>query len=163
VEENSIQITHLRYSFHQSAAFVARPTPFIDVNCTFKVRVTDPPSESLHSELVKGSSDFVKITSVDDPDKFQDWAATQFFKSSQEWENYPGFQEVWTFNEPWLRHLPKFETFQFRDCVADSPSIRHILEDLVLFRETGNLPSVYRNPNDSIVIKHLKTLSTYWD
>jgi len=160
MSENSIVITHLSFIADGTPDRIVGKVPFLSVNCTFRVNITGPESESLFKTLKTESEEFYKTTTVDDPEKFKGWVLTESIFSNNV---YGGLGEVWVLNEPYLKYLSKFETFHYRDCIADSPVTRSILKELAEIEEKGDTFSVYRNTSDSIFVKHLKALSLYWD
>lgn len=159
-ENNVLKITHLGYS-HHSSPFTTPPVPYIRVNCTFKVKVTDPHSESFHSMLVDQSREYTQELTIDDPEKYERWFMEEGFEGFD--KVYDGFGEAWFCQDPKWKYLEKFDTFQFRDAVSDNPATRFILNELSTYKRTSELICQYRCSNHGVIVRHLKALSTYWD
>lgn len=70
---------------------------------------------------------------------------------------------TWTYHDPSLVYLEKFDTFWLRECVSDCPVTRSIIEELSHYKETGKLLHKYRFTDGSVILRHLKTLDAYWD
>ena len=160
-EENVLEITHLRYSFHSSEAFTIIPVSYIRVNCTFRSKVTDPHTESFHRMLVSQSEEYTRELTIDDPENYTQWLMERGWDNLE--ETYEGYGNSWVPQEPLWKYLDKFDTFQFRDAVSDNPSTRFILDELTAYNRTGELICNYRHPVHSLIIRHLKALSLYYD
>lgn len=70
---------------------------------------------------------------------------------------------VWTFNDKVWRYLPKFGVFWFRQWVTDCSVTRSVLRELRYYQENGKFPFNYRHLDEGVLIRHVRTLDTYWD
>ena len=62
-----------------------------------------------------------------------------------------------------FRSIEKFDTFWFREWIADSSVTRAILDEIDYYQLFGKLKSVYRHSDVGIILQHLRTLHSYWD
>ena len=85
----------------------------------------------------------------------------------ESWVNWanaqPEPQRVWTLDDPLWHYIEKFDCFHFREWVADCPVTRAALQELRLYQIEGSSGSVYRTTEEEIVLKHMETISSYWD
>ena len=144
----SIQITSLRVDYR------GEEVPYAIFNCTF--RITD--DENLWGEAKSASEEYTKNLSVDDPERYEEWVM-----KSWSMRGYDGFQRVWTLQDPVWQHIEKFDTFWLREWISDCPGTRAIISELEYFREHGKLPTVYRGTDEGTILRHLRTLHSYWD
>lgn len=148
--------------------------PYLVVNCVFRcepgyykdkamarsqdyrqVLVTGSPEEEEARFKDQYEKQFVNFGQNDDTTFLADWA---------NWANsQPEKQRVWTYDDPLWHYLEKFNVFHFREWVADCPVTRAALQELRLYQIDGNTGSVYRSTEEEIVLKHLETVSSYWD
>lgn len=148
--------------------------PYLIVNCVFRcdpgyyrdkalgrskdyrqVIVTGSPEEE-EAAFVARFDEHVAATEKDpelDPlGEWVDWANKQ-----------PEKQRVWTYDDPLWHYIEKFDVFHFREWVSDCPVTRAALQELRLYQIDGDTGSVYRSTEEEIVLKHLETISSYWD
>jgi len=134
--------------------------PYAEVNCTFKIE-HEGTKDLEFDRVLADSTDFQWVLTIDDPDKYEEWLS-----SDAGWNfssNYDGYGRAWTHTDIIWHYIPKFETFHFREHIANTPVTKTILDELFYYKEHGKLPSVYRFTDQSIITRHLKTLHSYWD
>jgi len=131
--------------------------PFLIVNCCFTVK---PNAEDgfLWAQAKGDSEDYRQVLTIDDPEKYEESLLTWDFKT-----RYPGYGRAWTHQDTVWEHIEKFDTFWFREWIADCPVTRAIVADLRYYKEQGKLPTVYRSVDEGIILHHLRTLQRYWD
>jgi hypothetical protein len=131
-----------------------REVPFLTVNATF--RITD--DEHLLERTKADSENYRQTLTIDDPERLES------FLLSDVWDSrYDGYKMAWTHNDPIFVYLEKFDTFWFRQFVADSTVTRAILSEIQHYRDHGTLPSVYRHAEEYIIVSHFACLDRYWD
>ena len=149
----TLTITSLRVSEIQGEV-----VPFLVVNCTFKCD-KDPESYDFLWAQAKGDSEeYRKVLTIDDPEKYEASLLNWDFST-----RYPGYGRAWTHQDMAWRYVEKFNTFWFREWIADCPVTRAIVADLGYYKEHGKLPTVYRSIDEGIILQHLRTLQSYWD
>ena len=129
--------------------------PFTIVNCTF--RITD--DEHFLERTKADASEYNRVLTVASPEDYEAALANWDFT----FKNGYDFGRAWTTQEPPFYYLEKFDTFHFREFVADSTVTRAIIAELEYFKEHGKLPSVYRHVEESVVISLLHMLHRLWD
>ena len=131
--------------------------PYAICNVTFKI--TD--DDHLYEASKKEAEDYRNVLTIDDPKRYEAW-----IMSPEGWDfrtRYDGYGRAYTHNDaPW-QYIEKFDTFWFREWVADSSVTRRIFNELQYYKDHGRLPSVYRHCEEYIITAHLRTLGTYWD
>ena len=134
--------------------------PFLVVNCCFKC-AKDPENYDFLWVQAKGDSEeYRKVLTIDDPEKYLEFI--------MDWDlnfhtPYPGYDRAWTHQDPVWQYIEKFDTFWFREWIADCPVTRAIITDLEHYKEHGKLPTIYRSIDEGIILQHLRTLQSYWD
>ena len=132
--------------------------PFLIVNCTFKCD-KDPESYDFLQVQAKGDSEeYRQVLTIDDPEKYEASLLTWDYTT-----RYPGYGKAWTHQDPVWQHIEKFDSFWFREWIADCPVTRAIVSDLAYYKEHGKLPTVYRSIDEGIILQHLRVLQQYWD
>lgn len=152
----TLTITSLRTDFRRTPVGNMRDqeVPYIIFNCTF--RVTDDPL--FKDQAVGEASDYCRNLAVDDPKRYEDW-----IENDWSMKGYDGFRNVWTLQDKTWEYLEKFDTFWLREWIADCSVTRAIIEEIAYFKENGKLPTVYRGTDEGTILRHLRTLDTYWD
>jgi hypothetical protein len=157
----TLTITNLRVDFRNSEGWFGKgggPCPYIIVNCCFKATKDE---DTFIWERAKGESEeYAKVLTVDDPERYLEFI--------MDWDlncrtTYPGYGRAWVHKDPPWRYIEKFDTFHFREWVADCGPTRAIIKELEHYKEHGTLPSVYRSVEEGIILQHLNTLQNYWD
>jgi len=128
--------------------------PFLTVNATF--RITD--DEHLLERTKADSENYRQVLTIDDPRRLES------FLLSENWDSrYDGYGRAWTHNDPLFVYIEKFNTFWFRQFIADSSATRAILSEIQHYKDHSTLPSVYRHAEEYIIISHFACLDRYWD
>lgn len=152
-----LKITSLRtdYRVTPEGNMWTQDVPYCIVNATF--RITD--DEHLWERTKVESEEYRQVLTIKSPEDYEEalknWDLT--FKNGYD------YGRAWTHNESPFVYLEKWDTFWFREWVADSTVTRAIIAELEHFREHGKLPSVYRHAEEYIVISHFHALERYWD
>jgi hypothetical protein len=159
----ALTITSLRTDYRNTEGwFREEPTscPYIIVNLTFKIGPDEDGSWSW--ERTKNEAkEYRKVLTIDDPKRFEDWlmSPTGWNFSSK----YDGYGKAWTHqDQPW-QYIEKFDTFWFREWIADCTVTRSIISELKYYKQHNKLPSVYRTVESEIILLHLRALQSYWD
>jgi hypothetical protein len=106
------------------------------------------------------AEEYQKVLTIDDPACYEAFTTDWDLNCKT---TYPGYSRAWTHQDtPW-RYLPKFDSFWFREWIADCTVTRAIISELQFFKDHGKLPSVYRSVEEGIILTHLETLQRYWD
>jgi hypothetical protein len=134
--------------------------PFLWVNITFKIDKKDEDDTHLWERTKAESEEYIKTFTIDDPVKYIEWVMNTDFEVEQ---SYPGFGRAWTLNDNKWNYIEKFDTFHFRDCIAYSSVTLEILDEILYYKENGKLKNIYRHTDESVVLTHIRTLSSYWD
>jgi len=160
----ALTITSFRTDFRNTEGwFGEEPTscPYIIVNITFRIK--DDSKEGNWSSLraKAEAEDYREILTIDDPKRYEDW-----LMRPDGWNfssKYDGYGRAWTHQDcPW-RYIEKFDTFWFREWIADCKVTRAILNEIDYYRFFNKLPSVYRTLDSEIILSHLRALQSYWD
>jgi len=130
--------------------------PFLVINATFKIE----HDEHLLERTKADAEDYREVTTIDDVARYLKHIEEDDFLTSP---RYDGFGRAWTYQEPPFYYLPKFNTFHFRQYIADSSVTRAIVAELEYYKQHGKLPSVYRHAEEYIIISHFTCLDRYWD
>jgi hypothetical protein len=132
--------------------------PYLVVNCCFKV---DKDEDTFIWERAKGESEeYQKVLTIDDPERYLEFIMNWDLNCRT---TYPGYGRAWTHRDQTWQYIEKFDTFWFREWVADCSVTRAIIAELQHFKKYGVLPSVYRSVEEGIILLHLNTLQDYWD
>jgi hypothetical protein len=128
--------------------------PFLTVNATFRIT----GDEGFLERTKADSENYRQTLTIDDPGRLES------FLLSEDWDSrYDGYGRAWVHSDPIFVYLEKFNTFWFRQFVADSTVTRAILSEIRHFKEHGSLPSVYRHVEEYIIASHFSCLDRYWD
>lgn len=129
--------------------------PYIHVNITFRV---DKGADSFTwDRYIRESGFYCKAMVVESEEEYDRYL-------NGEVENTDGNMCIKSvLKDPLFDYLEKFETFHFRSYIADCTVTNAVLNELSYYNELGRFPSVYRHTDGSIFLRHIKTLSEYWD
>ena len=159
-----LEITSLRTDYRVTEGWFngePRDCPFIICNVTF--RIHDDEDEGNFSSLrAKAEAEsYREVLTIDDPERYDKW-----LMSPDGWSfssRYDGYGRAWTHQDcPWT-YIEKFDTFHFREWIADGGPTRAIIQELEYYQQHGKLPSVYRTLESEIILSHLRALQSYWD
>lgn len=180
--DNEIHILDLSWRARASGGgqlndegFWAHPkVPFLIVNCVFRC---DPGY--YHDKAAARSRSYKQVVQTGTPEEEEASYQASLEEHMVARESEEGFDQladwisrlnreprkpmVWTYDDPLWHSLDKFNAFWFREWVADSPVTRAVLQELRLYQIGGSTGSVYRSTEEEIVLRHLETLSSYWD
>ena len=132
--------------------------PYLVVNACIKIE----DDEHLFERTKAECEDYRSVLTIDDPERYE--AHLMGTAGFDALFRYDGFGRAWTHNEEGPFHyIEKFNTFQFREWIADSPVTRAILSELEHYKQHGKLPSVYRHAEEYIIMSHFHCLDRYWD
>ena len=148
----TLTITNLRVDERKGEV-----VPFLVINCTFKV-IPEAHDGYLWAQAKGDSEDYRQVLTIDDPEKYEESLLTWDYAT-----RYPGYGRAWTHQDPVWEYLEKFDTFHFKEWVADCPVTRAIINDLEHYKTHGMLPTVYRTIDEGIILMHMRTLQSYWD
>ena len=70
---------------------------------------------------------------------------------------------TWTYADPFLIYLERFNTFWYRECISDCGVTRAVLSEINHYKDTQQLKDHYRFTDGSIILRHIETLNRYWD
>lgn len=159
----TIKITHLDVKAKVSPDdSYGGPVPYAIVNSTFKFL----PSEDDHEKCLKNSAiaeaeNYHKVLILDDPERYEKWLETECDFSFE--KNYDGWSKGWAPQDSSWVYLEKFDTFWFREWIAWTTATKAILNELFYYKSTGEFMDLYRCVPDRMVLKHFRTLQSYWD
>lgn len=160
----ALTITSFRTDFRETQGwFREKPTscPFIIVNITFRIKDDEDEGNWSSLRAKAEAEDYRQVLTIDDPERYEDW-----LMRPGGWDfssKYDGYGRAWTHQDcPW-RYVEKFDTFWFREWIADCSVTRAILNEIDYFRFYNKLPSVYRTLDSEIILSHLRALQSYWD
>jgi hypothetical protein len=148
----SLIITSLRVD-----AIQGEIVPFLVVNCCFKV---EPEAHDgyLWAQTKGDSEEYRQVLTIDDPVKYEESLLNWDYST-----RYSGYGRAWTHQDPVWEYIEKFDTFWFREWIADCKVTRAIIQELEFYQDNRRLPSVYRTIDEGIILQHLRTLQRYWD
>ena len=130
--------------------------PFAIVNLCFKIIDDEHFLKSTKAE----AEDYRSVLSIDDPKRYE----TFLLNWDTNWSSkYDGYGRAWIHNERPYNYIEKFNTFHFREWIADTLPTKMMLWELQYYKENGKLPSVYRHTDECIILQHLRSLQGYWD
>jgi hypothetical protein len=130
--------------------------PYLIVNCCFKITDDEPLFERTKAE----AEEYRSVLTIDDPKRYEAF----LLNWDTNWSSkYDGYGRAWIHNECPYYYLEKFQTFWFRQWIADSTVTRAILAEIQHYRDHGRLPSVYRHAEEYIIMSHLHCLDRLWD
>jgi hypothetical protein len=130
--------------------------PYLIVNATF--RITE--DEHLFERTKAEASEYSSVLTIDDPKRYEEFLLNWDLNINSK---YDGYGRAWTSQDPPFYYLEKFQTFWFRQWIADSSVTRAILSEIQHFKEHGKLPSVYRHAEEYIIMSHFHCLDRLWD
>ena len=150
----TLTITSLRVD-----AIQGEVVPFLVVNCCFTV---EPDSEDgfLWAQAKGDSEGYRQLLTIDDPVSYEMFISNWDLNVKS---RYPGYGRTWTHQDQIWQYIEKFNVFWFREWISDCPVTRAIIADLTYYKEHGKLPTVYRSVDEGIILKHMRTLHSYWD
>lgn len=160
----TLKITSLRTDYRNTEGWFKQEPykcPYIIVNCCFQIEEDEEEGNWSSARAKAEAEEYRKVLTIDDPKRYEDW-----LMSPHGWNlssRYDGYGRAWTHQDcPW-QYLEKFDTFWFREWIADCGPTRAIISELEHYKEHGRLPSVYRTLESEIILSHLRALQSYWD
>jgi hypothetical protein len=154
----ALEITSLRtrYRVTPQGNLWYADVPYIFVNACFKV--TD--DEHLFLRTKAEADEYHEVLTIDDPERYEKHLLEDNFLTSPA---YDGFGRAWSRKDPPFYYIEKFQTFWFRQWIADSTVTRAIIGELEHYKKHGKLPSVYRHAEEYIILSHFHCLDRLWD
>ena len=152
-----LEITSLRtdYRVTPQGNMCEQDVPFLVINACFKITHDELLWERTKAEC----EEYRQVLTVESPEHYE--------KALENWDltfkNGYDYGRAWTHQESPFVYIEKFDTFWFRQWVADSLPTRAIIQELEFYQDNGRLPSVYRHAEEYIVISHFHALERYWD
>lgn len=152
-----LEITSLRLDerFTPQGNVWIEDVPYLILNSTF--RITD---EHLFQRTQAEAEEYNSVLTIDDPKRYEAFISNWDLNFSSK---YDGYSRAWVHNDAPFVYLEKFQTFWFRQWIADSSVTRAIIHELQHFKEHGRLPSVYRHAEEYIILSHFHCLDRLWD
>jgi hypothetical protein len=157
-----LKITSLRIDRRESPEdSYGGPCPYLIVNSTWRITQDDSEESSYLFDAAKKEADeYGRVLTIDSPSDYEKWLETWDFNFQT---GYPGYKHCWTHRDcPWT-YLEKFNTFHFREWIADSIVTQAILNEIVYYKATGEMLSKYRTIPGQVMLEHFQTLGRYWD
>ena len=158
----ALTITSLRVDSRKTEGWFDGGTvacPYLICNVTFQITPDEDGNWSFERAKAE-AEEYRQVLTIDDPKRYEDWLLNQW---GFDQFRYDGYGRSWTHQDcPW-RYIEKFDTFWFREWIADCGPTRTIISELEYYKEHGKLPSVYRTMESEIILQHLRTLQGYWD
>ena len=130
--------------------------PYLIVNSTFKITGDEVLLERTKAE----ASEYRSVLTIDDIERYEGFLANWDLNFSI---RYDGYGRAWTHQDPAFYYIEKFQTFWFRQWIADSAITRAVIAELEHYRKHGELPTVYRHDESYIITSHFNVLDRYWD
>jgi hypothetical protein len=159
----ALTITSLRVDKRKSpeGASYGGDIPYLIVNATWKIMQDDDDESDYLLNVAKAEAEeYGKVLTIESPEDYEKWLLTWDFTFET---SYPGHKNCWTHKEcPW-NYIEKFQTFWFREWIADGPVTRAAIDEIRHFKETGKMLSEYRTVDGQIMLEHIRTLHRYWD
>ena len=134
---------------------------YLIVNATWKITQDDDDESDFLFNIAKAEAEeYGKVLTIDSPEDYEEWLTNWDFNFET---GYPGYKHCWTHKEcPW-HYIEKFDTFHFREWIADSVVTQALLNEIVYYKATGEMLSKYRTIPGQIILEHFQTLGRYWD
>jgi hypothetical protein len=157
-----LKITSLRIDKRNSTnESFGGPVPYLIVNATWKITQDgDDESDYLFNVSKAEAEEYGKVLTIESPEDYEEWLTNWDFNFET---GYPGYKHCWAHREcPW-HYIEKFDTFHFREWIADSAVTQALLNEIVYYKATGTMLSEYRTIPGQIILEHFQTLGRYWD
>ena len=134
---------------------------YLIVNATWKITQDDDDESDFLFNIAKAEAEeYGKVLTIESPEDYEKWLLTWDYNFKT---GYPGYKHCWTHKDcPW-HYIEKFQTFHFREWIADSVVTQALLNEIVYYKATGEMLSKYRTIPGQIILEHFQTLGRYWD
>jgi len=134
---------------------------YLIVNATWKITQDGVEEDNYLFDMAKAeAAEYGKVLTIESPEDYESWLKTWDYNFET---GYPGYKNCWTHRDyPW-RYIEKFQTFHFREWIADSVVTQALLNEIVYYKATGEMLSKYRTIPGQIILEHFQTLGRYWD
>jgi hypothetical protein len=129
--------------------------PYLIINACFRIE----DDEHLFERTKAECEDYQKVLTIKSPEDHEKFLANWDFT----FEHGYDYGRAYIHQEAPYVYIEKFQTFHFRQWIADSTVTRAIIAELEYFKENGKLPSVYRHAEEYIIMSHFNCLDRYWD
>lgn len=135
--------------------------PYLIVNATWRIQQDGAEEDSyLFDVAMAEAAEYGKVLTIESPEDYEKWMLNWDLNFET---GYPGYKNCWTHREcPW-HYIEKFDTFHFREWIADSVVTQALLNEIVYYKATGEMLSKYRTIPGQIILEHFQTLNRYWD
>jgi len=135
--------------------------PYLIVNSTWRIEQDGVEGDRYLFDMAKAeSAEYGKVLTIESPKDYEKWLQTWDYNFET---GYPGYKNCWTHRDcPWY-YIEKFQTFHFREWIADSVVTQALLNEIVYYKATGEMLSKYRTIPGQIILQHFQTLGRYWD
>ena len=159
----TLKITSLRIDRRKSPedSSYGGDVPYLIVNSTWRIEQDgDEESDYLLNVAKAEAEEYGKVLTIESPEDYEKWLLNWDFNFDK---SYPGFKHRWTHRDcPW-HYIEKFQTFHFREWIADSVVTQALLNEIVYYKATGEMLSKYRTIPGQVILEHFQTLGRYWD
>jgi len=158
----TLKITSLRIDKRDSNnESYGGPLSYLIVNATWKITQDDAEGDSYLFDMAKAEAEeYGKVLTIESPEDYEYWMLNWDLDLKN---GYPRYKHCWTHRDcPWY-YIEKFQTFHFREWIADSVVTQALLNEIVYYKATGEMLSKYRTIPGQIILEHFQTLGRYWD
>jgi hypothetical protein len=158
----TLKITSLRIDRRESSNdSYGGDLSYLIVNATWKVTQDGDDEDNFLFDLAKAeAAEYGKVLTIESPEDYEKWLLNWDFNFDK---SYPRYKHCWTHRDcPWY-YIEKFNTFHFREWIADSVVTQALLNEIVYYKATGEMLSKYRTIPGQIILEHFQTLGRYWD
>ena len=134
---------------------------YLIVNGTWKIIQDDAEGDRYLFDMAKAEAEeYGKVLTIESPEDYEYWMLNWDLDLKN---GYPRYKHCWTHRDcPWY-YIEKFQTFHFREWIADSVVTQALLNEIVYYKATGEMLSKYRTIPGQIILEHFQTLGRYWD
>jgi len=158
----TLKITSLRIDKRDSNnESYGGPLSYLIVNATWKITQDDAEGDNYLFDMAKAeANEYGKVLTIESPEDYEYWMLNWDLDLKN---GYPRYKHCWTHRDcPW-HYIEKFQTFHFREWIADSVVTQALLNEIVYYKATGEMLSKYRTIPGQIILEHFQTLGRYWD
>lgn len=153
----TLTITSLRtdYRVTPEGNMWTQDVPYLIVNACLKIK----DDEHLFERTKAETEDYRSVLTIESPESYEKFLTRWNFTFEKGYD----YGRAYIHQESPFVYIEKYETFWFRQWIADSTVTRTIVAELEYFKKHGKLPSVYRHAEEYVVMSHFSCLDRYWD